>query len=208
MTARLRMTRAERSEQTRAQLVEAARKVFLRRGFHGASLDEISAEAGYTTGAVYSRFGGKDELFLAVMDEHLERRTRLYAEAALAADDFESAHRAVMRAAVAAGREEPGWTPLLMEFWTHAARRDELRAAVAERNQRNLDASAGLQVTVAERHGMTLLRSPQEMQRAVTAMARGLSLERQIAPDAELEALFEDCVLALLRAFTERRSTP
>ncbi len=99
-------------------------------------------------------------------------------------------------------------TPLLMEFWTHAARRDELREAVAERNQRNLDASAALQVTVAERHGMTLLRPPQEMQRAVTAMARGLSLERQIAPDAELEALFEDCVIALLRAFTERRSTP
>jgi AcrR family transcriptional regulator len=208
MTARLRMTRAERSEQTRAELIEAARAVFLRRGFHGASLDEISAEAGYTTGAVYSRFGGKDELFLAVMDEHLQRRTRLYAEAAVHADDFESAQRAVMRAAIAAGREEPGWTPLLMEFWMHAARREELRAAVAERNQRNLDASAELQETLAERHGMRLLRSPQEMQRAVTAMARGLSLERQIAADADVEALFEDCVIALLRAFTEPRSTP
>jgi AcrR family transcriptional regulator len=208
MTARLRMTRAERSQQTRAELVEAARVVFLRRGFHGASLDEISAEAGYTTGAVYSRFGGKDELFLAVMDEHLERRARLYTEAALAEDDFEAAHRAVVRAAVEAGREEPGWTPLLMEFWTHAARRDELREAVAARNQRNLDASAALQETLADRHGVALLRSPQEMQRAVTAMARGLGLERQIAPDGELEALFEDCVIALLRAFTERRSTP
>jgi AcrR family transcriptional regulator len=208
MTARLRMTRAERSEQTRAELVEAARVVFLRRGFHGASLDEISAEAGYTTGAVYSRFGGKDELFLAVMDEHLERRARLYTEAALAEDDFEAAHRAVVRAAVEAGREEPGWTPLLMEFWTHAARRDELREAVAARNQRNLDASAALQETLADRHGVALLRSPQEMQRAVTAMARGLGLERQIAPDGELETLFEDCVIALLRAFTERRSTP
>ena len=113
-----------------------------------------------------------------------------------------------MRAAVEAGREEPGWTPLLMEFWTHAARRDELRAAVAERNQRNLDVSAELQVTIAERHGMTLQRSPRELQRAATAMARGLSLERQIAPDADLEALYEDCVLALLREFTEPRSTP
>jgi AcrR family transcriptional regulator len=201
------MTRSERTEQTRSELVEAARRVFLRRGFHGASLDEISAEAGYTTGAVYSRFAGKDELFLAVMDEHLERRTRLYADAALAAPDFESAHREIVRAAIAAGRDEPGWTPLLMEFWTHAARRDDLRAAVAERNERNLDASADLQEAIAERHGMALLRPPREMQRAVTAMARGLSLERQIVPDAELERLFEDCVIALLRAFTERRST-
>jgi AcrR family transcriptional regulator len=202
------MTRSERAEQTRAELVEAARTVFLRRGFHGASLDEISAEAGYTTGAVYSRFGGKDDLFLAVMDEHLERRARLYADAAMAAPDFESAHREIIRAAVAAGQAEPGWTPLLMEFWTHAAHRDDLRAAVAERNERNLDASAELQEAIAERHGMALLRPPREMQRAVTAMARGLSLERQIVRDAELERLFEDCVIALLRAFTEPRSTP
>ena len=207
MATRLRMTRAERSEQTRAELVAAARTVFLRRGFHGASLDEISAEAGYTTGAVYSRFGGKDELFLAVMDEHVERRTRLYADAAMAAEDFESAHREVIRAAIAAGHQEPGWTPLLMEFWMHAARRDDLRAAVAERNQRNLDASAKLHQALADRFGMRLLQSPHEMQRAATAMARGLSLERQIAPDAALERLYEDCVIALLRAFTERRST-
>jgi AcrR family transcriptional regulator len=201
------MTRAERAEQTRAELIEAARTVFLRRGFHGASLDEISAEAGYTTGAVYSRFGGKDELFLGVVDDHLERRTRLYAEAALRAPDFESAHREVMRAAIAAGREEPGWTPLLMEFWTHAARRPELAAAVAERNDRNLDASAALQEAIADRYGMQLLQSPREMQRAVTAMARGLSLERQIDPDADRERLWEDSVIALLRAFTEPRGT-
>jgi AcrR family transcriptional regulator len=201
------MTRAERAEQTRADLVTAARRVFLGRGFHGASLDEISAEAGYTTGAVYSRFGGKDELFLAVLDDHLERRGRLYAEAALAAEDFESAHREIMRAAIAAGREEPNWTPLLVEFWTHAARREDLRAAVAERNERNLAASAELQEALADRFGMRLLAPPRELQRGVSAMARGLSLERQIAPDAELERLWEDCVLALLRAFTEPRST-
>ena len=101
--------------------------MFLRSGFHGASLDDISLEAGYTTGAVYSRFGGKDALFLAVLDDHIERRLRRYMEAADAAPDFESAGREMLRAAVAAGREEPGWTPLLMEFWTHAARREELR---------------------------------------------------------------------------------
>src|SRR3954468_10976032 len=113
MTARLRMTRGERSEQTRGELVEAARKVFLRRGFHGASLDEISAEAGYTTGAVYSRFGGKDELFLAVLDDHVERRLGLFAAAARGAEDFTAANREVIHAAVAAGRDSPSWTPLL-----------------------------------------------------------------------------------------------
>jgi AcrR family transcriptional regulator len=53
-----RLTRSQRQEQTRAQLLDAALPVFLRRGFHGASLDEIAEEAGYTTGAVYSNFTG------------------------------------------------------------------------------------------------------------------------------------------------------
>jgi AcrR family transcriptional regulator len=201
-----RMTRAERSEQTRAELVEAARQVFLRRGFHGASLDEISAEAGYTTGAVYSRFAGKDELFLAVMDDHVERRARLYAEAALAATDFESAGRELVRAAVVAGDEEPGWTPLLMEFWTHAAARDDLRQGVLERNDRQLDAVTELHERLAVQHGITFSRPPREILRAITAMARGLGLERRLAPDDHLEMMFEEYAVALMLAFTERRT--
>ena len=154
MATRARLTRSERTEQTRAELVEAARLVFLRSGFHGASLEDISLEAGYTTGAVYSRFGGKDALFLAVLDDHIERRLRRYMEAADAAPDFESAGREMLRAAVAAGREEPGWTPLLMEFWMHAARREELRRAVLERHERQLDTVAELYEEIGAREGM------------------------------------------------------
>ena len=50
--------------------------MFLERGFHGASLDEIAETAGYWKGAVYSNFDSKDELFLAVFDAHLEQRKR------------------------------------------------------------------------------------------------------------------------------------
>jgi AcrR family transcriptional regulator len=203
----VRMTRRERSEQTRAELVEAARKVFLREGFHGASLDDISLEAGYTTGAVYSRFAGKDGLFLAVLDDHIDRRVRLYSDVALTAGDFEGAGRALSRAAVAAGDEEAGWTPLLMEFWTHASRRPELRQAVLERNDRMLDAVTRLHEDLAERHGLTFTKPPREVLRAVTALARGLGLERRLTPDDALGTLFEESAIALVRAFTETRST-
>ena len=202
------MTRSERSEQTRAEVVAAARTVFLRRGFHGASLDEISAEAGYTTGAIYSRFAGKDGLFLAVLDDHVERRVRLYTEAALAAPDFESAGRELVRAAVAAGAEERGWTPLLMEFWTHAARSDDLRIAVIERNDRQLDALAELYEALAAREDLVFRRPPREILRASAALARGLGLERQLAPDTGLEELYEHYAMALTEASIERRSTP
>lgn len=207
MATRPRLTRSERTEQTRAELVEAARLVFLRSGFHGASLEDISLEAGYTTGAVYSRFGGKDALFLAVLDDHIERRVRRYMEAANAAPDFEAAGREMLRAAVAAGREEPGWTPLLMEFWTHAARREELRRAVLERHERQLDTVAELYEAIGAREGMVFRRPAREVLRVTTALARGLGLERQLAPDAGLEQVYEDYAMALTLAFVETRST-
>jgi AcrR family transcriptional regulator len=203
----VRLTRRERSEQTRAELVDAAREVFLERGFHGASLEDISLAAGYTTGAVYSRFGGKDALFLAVLDDHVERRLRVYLDAADAAPDFESACREMGRAAVAAGRREPGWTPLLMEFWMHAARREELRTAVLERNERQLAALAQRIEEIAARDGVTALRPIPEMVRAITALARGLGLERQLDADAELEEIYTEYAWAMTRAFTERSTT-
>ena len=203
----MRLTRQERSEQIRTELVEAAYAVFSERGFHGASLEDISLAAGYTTGAVYSRFGGKDALFLAVLDDHIEKRLRVYLEAADAAPDFESACRELGRAAVAAGRMEPGWTPLLMEFWMHAARRDDLRAAVVERNERQLAVLAETLEELAARDGVTPQRPVAEILRAVTALARGLGLERQIAPEAPLEEIYTEYAWAMTQAFTERSTT-
>jgi AcrR family transcriptional regulator len=202
-----RMTRAERAEQTRAELIDAARTVFLRRGFHGASLDEISAEAGYTTGAVYSRFGGKDELFLAVLDDHVDRRLGLFADAALGAVDFDSANRQVIHAAVAAGRDTPAWTPLLMEFWTHAARRPELRDAVRERHDRQIDQLAAIYDELGARERITFKRPAREIVQACGALARGLGLERQLVPDAALGDIYEQYAVALTEALIERRGT-
>jgi AcrR family transcriptional regulator len=203
----VRLTRQERSHQIRTELVEAARQVFTQRGFHGASLEDISLAAGYTTGAVYSRFGGKDALFLAVLDDHIERRLRVYLEAADAAPDFEAACRELGRAAVAAGRKEPGWTPLLMEFWMHAARREDLRAAVLVRNERQLAVLAERMEAIAARDGITPRRPVAEILRAVTALARGLGLERQLAADPELEEIYTEYAWAMTRAFTERSTT-
>ena len=117
-----RLTRPERRERTRGDLLAAARTVFERHGFHRASLDQIADEAGYTKGAVYSHFpGGKDALFLAVLDRHIDERVPTYAEIVLSQDSFEASLRAIARHLVALGRGDPAWTPLLVEFWTHAS---------------------------------------------------------------------------------------
>ena len=89
-------TRSDNKARTRADLLAAAREVFLARGFHAATLEEIAERAGYTKGAVYSNFEGKDDLFLALLAEHYGRRTEQYS-VALAADDISDVYRAVAR---------------------------------------------------------------------------------------------------------------
>src|SRR5215211_7700403 len=79
------LTRREKQEQTRERLLDAAARVFARRGYGQASVEEIAAEAGFTTGAVYSNFTGKEQLFLALADREVEDRVsemRALAEAA------------------------------------------------------------------------------------------------------------------------------
>ena len=70
MKVRKRLTRHESKEATRARLIEAGEKVFIRRGFEEASVAEIADAAGYTRGAFYSNFADTNELFLAVVDAH------------------------------------------------------------------------------------------------------------------------------------------
>jgi AcrR family transcriptional regulator len=67
--ARTRLTREESKSRTRAQLLRAANRLFLRDGYSATSLGAIAEEAGLTKGAVYSNFESKEDLFLAVLEE-------------------------------------------------------------------------------------------------------------------------------------------
>ncbi len=67
------LTADRRRQQTRHYLLQAAAQVFAEHGFHGASLDEVAAAAGFTKGAVYSNFKNKEDLFLALIEANYAR---------------------------------------------------------------------------------------------------------------------------------------
>jgi AcrR family transcriptional regulator len=131
-----RLTRADQRAQTRARLVAAAEQVFIRHGFHAASVEEVAEEAGFSKGAVYSNFESKDELFLSVLEGRLDSR-------ALAIESTIDPEKPVSEQATEAGDgffevflRDPGWSLLLMEYAAHAARHEDLRDRFAQRNQR------------------------------------------------------------------------
>ncbi len=88
--------RAQMMEETRARLIEAARQAFAARGFAASSMDDLTAAAGLTRGALYHNFGDKKGLLQAVID-------RIDAEMAA-------------RLAVVGERAQTPWQGLLDEY--------------------------------------------------------------------------------------------
>ncbi|WP_321855457.1 TetR/AcrR family transcriptional regulator [Paraburkholderia tropica] len=66
-TGRKRLTREESRDQTRERLLDAAQAMFMKKGFVGASVEDIAVAAGYTRGAFYSNFGSKAELLVVLL---------------------------------------------------------------------------------------------------------------------------------------------
>ncbi|HEY6710309.1 MAG TPA: TetR/AcrR family transcriptional regulator [Actinomycetota bacterium] len=197
-----RLTRAEKSAQTRAELMASARRLFLRHGFHACSLEMVAEEAGFTIGAVYSRFGSKADLFLAILAERIDQ---LVAEVAQVA----GLHQPIPeQAELLAGRrmalleQEREWFPLVLEFWSHAARDDRLRHEFGACHERLVGAYAGLIEADYARLGLPLPLAPEVLARAVVAMGNGVALERLTDPARVPEGLLSTMAVAFLRGVT------
>lgn len=199
--ATARRTRRDSQARTRADLLAAARRVFLARGFHAATLEEIAERAGYTKGAVYSNFAGKDDLFLALLDEHYAGRVELYS--ALVVEhgdgDAEGTYRALARLMLGAYEREPEWWPLVSDFTSHAARQPALLGRLRETREVFLDALAGMSQALYEQHGLTSSLPAREVARGVGALLRGMVVEWAIDPSPTHAATFEEMLAAYLR---------
>lgn len=64
---RKRLTREQSRDQTRQRLLDAAQAMFMKKGFVGASVEDIALAAGYTRGAFYSNFRSKPELLIELL---------------------------------------------------------------------------------------------------------------------------------------------
>lgn len=183
-------TRHERQERTRSELLEAAARVFARRGFHGASVEEIAAEAGYTSGAVYSNFKGKEELFLALQERELEKRLADFRAVGAADSSPQAVEQAASERFAKFIREDPDWPLLFFEFWAYGARNEKLRQQFVKSRQAVRQVIAdGIAERSAEA-GVELPLPAEQVAVGVSALINGLAFERVVDPGSVSDELF------------------
>jgi AcrR family transcriptional regulator len=194
-TTRRRRTQAERREETRRALVEAADRAFSAHGFHGASLEAIAEDAGYSKGAVYGRFAGKDDLFLAVVEARFARRLERVETAFDAGGSFEESLVAVARAQSAAVRADRAWGAAWVEFVAHATRDPDLHARLRELDARLLGRVAR---SIGEQAGLDE-RDTEFMTAVSLLIGSGMAVERLLDPAAFGEEHVERLARAIAR---------
>ena len=177
-----RLTRAERRERTREELISAADSLFTGQGFHATSVDEIAFEAGYTKGAVYSNFESKEDLFFAVYERRADRVAADYERALLEAGPVGGSEHLVAQAARRRGSDD-GWLAVFFEFWAHVVRRPELRERFAKIHARVLGPIIASVERFVEERGIELPVEARQYVVAVYAMTICLSLERLTQPE-------------------------
>jgi len=202
-----RPTRAERQAQTRSQLIDAAAQVFARRGFQGASVEEIAEEAGYSHGAVYSNFEGKADLFLAVFEDYMAERVRELAETQAALADHASLE---VRARALAdqwmdrlARDRESFA-LHLEFLAHAGRDPQLARRFGTRSAAMREALAHYISHYQDETGLEPAMPADDLALILRALGIGLAIESLVSPDAVCHNLYGDFVELLVSLLRER----
>ena len=192
-------TRDEKKARTRRRLLDAAAEVFAHRGFAATSLDEVAEVAGFSKGAVYSNFAGKEDLFLSVLDEHV---TRQMLDIRGEIDVTRTAGEQVMEAGqrfMDLFQRERAWYLLSFEFLVYAARNPEFQVEFAARQRAQREAVVAMleENTAAMEIPMSL--PPERMAVALEALANGIAFaklaDEQGVPDDLVGELFAVLVL-------------
>lgn len=205
-----RRTRAARAEgrHAREELLTAALHVFARRGYEQAGVDEIATEAGYSKGALYWHFSGKEELLTALLDERIDAPARemvaLLESAPPDRDMSVEAGRAFARRL----REQREAVLLDREYWSLAIRDPVLRARyIARQTDLRRALAAALQARMRHLGTPDMPMGAEQVARIVMTIIGGLAVDELIEPGSVDPDLLAE-TLAVLSSGLLARAQP
>jgi AcrR family transcriptional regulator len=175
-------TRPTRDD-TCEKLFEAAARVFEEQGIGGASIEAIAAAAGFTRGAFYSNFKSKDELIIAMLEDHVAQSIRRNLDLLAKhknLDDFIDALKTMDRS----GQDPLGRSPLLhMEMILFVARAEKRRPELAKRLRARRKLITEIVETASRNSGKTRPLNPTWTGAILLALEDGFRLHRLIDPE-------------------------
>ena len=173
--------RRERTETTRARLIQSAEKIFARDGFEVAKLEEIAADAGYTRGAFYANFDSKEDLFFALLEKEISTRIGTLVKEMGKVRDPEAKLKA-MKEFFLSKTLDRRWSLLSLEFKLFAVRHPEVRRRLAAMHRRFVAPRVGMLEEVMKDLGRQLPASAFATGASLATLGNSLMLENMLDP--------------------------
>ncbi len=179
-----RLTMEEKKQQTKELLLNSAELIFSKKGYNGASVDEIAEEAGYSKGAVYSNFSNKENLFLALYDRRFNHQLEEWGQVFENQLDNVSRADKVEKLLISHSKnsQDTKWTLLILEFTLYALRNEDVRQKLASRYKLIL---SSMKEAISS-HFMEKEISPEKIDEIVVSLLSletGLNILESIIPD-------------------------
>src|SRR5262245_41038672 len=185
--------KGDKRARTRATLVEAARELIRKQGFHRTTLKDVAQRAGMTSGAIYGNFRNRDELFMALADVHWAPIKPAFRPGSTFAEKMYALAEATI-AAIPARRDAAVGRLTGMPY---ALTQQRIRSKVHEVTATRFAAGAAWVRTVADESEIPM--PPDIFVRVVHAMMEGLLFQRFLTPELIPDTVFYAAFAALTR---------
>jgi AcrR family transcriptional regulator len=202
------LTRRQRQALTRERLLEVAAEVFAERGYRATSLERIAEQAGFSKGAVYSNFAGKEELVLELLDRHFVHRLDRLQEDLLAAEETIEARVRTISGWWEGLAGEQAWGILLVEFASSTRDNEAVQQQLAARQQMILSFVTGIVEGEIERFDLDLPLSASDVAAVLVSLGSGLAFSRMLAPSVRTGIFAELAEVLLVQGSTPRGERP
>lgn len=186
-------------DEVRRRLLSAAVRVFAEQGYADSRLEDIAHAAGFTKGAVYSNFGGKRDLFGAVLRERSDAEIDTLLARIGDSPDPSAAVTDTVRGVARRITEDPERGRLGLEFAARATRDEQTRHVVGRMRRAQREAVADAVARFSER-GVRLSADPELTALILHCLTNGLSMEHLADPESVGAETIERALTAAVAA--------